>query len=69
MLRLNLTSSHSQVKNLDIGLQRVMMMLILIFVLLAQFGVATRQQNAAFFDIGVFNSLAPSNRSTTLSAA
>jgi len=28
----------------------------------------TRQQNA-FFDVRVFNSLAPSNRSTTLSAA
>ena len=38
MLRLNLTTSHSQVKNLDIGLQCVMMMLVPIFILLA-FGV------------------------------
>jgi len=38
MLRLNLTSSLSQVKNLDIRLQCVMMMLVSIFVLLA-FGV------------------------------
>jgi len=42
-----------------------MMMLISIFVLLA-FGVLASKMH--FFDVRVFNSLAPSNRSTTLSA-